>query len=48
MKRSVKRARQRELEEKIQSLKSVSEAADADNQVDIREQFLSKFAGGTN
>ena len=48
MKRSVKRARQRELEEKIQSLKSGSEAADGDNQVDIREQFLSKFVGGAN
>ena len=49
MKRSVKRARQRELEEKIQSLKSVSEATDGDNQMDIREQFLSKFvAGGAN
>ena len=47
MKRSVKLARQRDLQDRISNLRSQSEKiaeVKADDEVDIHEQFLSKFA----
>ena len=47
MKRSVKRARLRELEEKISSLKQKTPVEETKNEEEIHDEFLSKFTKNT-